>query len=217
MKYSAVIFDMDGTILDTLEDLKNAVNYALNKNGYPKRTPDEIRAFLGNGIRSLLIEAMPVGTSDEEIQKVQNTFAAYYKEHCAEYTKAYDGVAELIAELKSAGIKTAVVSNKADFAVAPLCRKYFDGLFDMAIGEKEKEGIRKKPSPDMVNIILSALKIDKKDAVFIGDSDVDIATAENSGIDCISVSWGFRTEDFLTEHGAKIIVSRPEEIKSIVL
>lgn len=217
MRYSAVIFDMDGTILDTLEDLKNAINYALTKNGYSARTSDEIREFLGSGIRSLLLMAMPTGVSEEEIEKVQSTYAAYYKEHCSVFTKPYDGIIKMISELKDAGVKTAVVSNKADFAVKILSNQYFDGLFYFAIGENEKGGINKKPSPDMVNMILSDLNIQKKDAVFVGDSDVDIYTAKNSGIDCISVKWGFRSEEFLIEHGAKTIVGKPEEIKNIVL
>lgn len=217
MKYSVAIFDMDGTILDTLKDLTNAMNYALKENGYPERTIDEIRAFLGNGISGMLKNVLPEGTVFEESEKVRKSFQAYYTEHCSIYTKPYDGIPELVSSLRANGVKTAVVSNKLDSAVNRLSKQYFDELFDISIGEKESEGIKQKPAPDMVNIILSVLNVEKNDCVFIGDSEVDIETAKNSGIDCICVNWGFRTESFLKEHGAPVIVETPEELKSKIL
>lgn len=213
--YKLAIFDMDGTILDTLEDLKDSVNYALCECGYPERTYDEVRSFVGNGIRKLIERAVPDGTSLENIDNVHNAFTDYYKLHCADKTKAYDGIKPLISELRRNGIKTAVVSNKADYGVQELCREYFDGLFDYAVGERE--GIRRKPAPDSVNEALKVLGFDKSEAVYIGDSDVDFETAENAGLPCISVLWGFRDEDFLRKIGAKTFVSKPSEILDIIL
>lgn len=215
MKYSLAIFDMDGTILDTLEDLKNATNYALCANGFPERTLDEVRQFVGNGILMLIKRAVPAGTEEAMIQQVFQTFTSYYAEHCADATKPYDGIIPLIQSLRAAGIKTAVVSNKADFAVQELVKTYFDGCFDAAVGERT--GIQKKPAPDSVYEVISTLQLKQSDAVYIGDSDVDLATAKNAGLPCIAVEWGFRTREFLLEHGAELLVARPEEILSILL
>lgn len=215
MQYQLAIFDMDGTILDTLDDLTDSVNFALVQSGFSKRSREEVCCFVGNGIRRLLERAVPEGTEVGEIDRVHKVFREYYKEHCAEKTKPYIGIYELLQELRQAGCKTAVVSNKADFAVQELCRKYFDGLFDAAVGERE--GIFRKPAPDSVLEILRLLEVEKKDALYIGDSDVDIETARNAEIDEIAVEWGFRQRDFLEEKGAKRIVSSPKEIAKIVL
>ncbi len=213
--YKLAIFDMDGTILDTLEDLKDSVNYALCECGYTERSYDEVRSFVGNGIRKLIERAVPSGTALENIDKVHNIFTEHYKVHCADKTKAYDGIKPLISELRRNGIKTAVVSNKADYGVQELCKEYFDGLFDYAIGERE--GIRRKPAPDSVNEALRVLGFDKSEAVYIGDSDVDFETAKNAELPCISVLWGFRDEDFLRSIGAETFVSKPSEILDIIL
>lgn len=213
--YKLAVFDMDGTILDTLEDLKDSVNYALSECGYPKRTYDEVRGFVGNGIRKLIERAVPKGTEIADIDRVHEVFTGYYKLHCADKTKAYDGIKPLIEKLRANGIKTAVVSNKADYGVQELCKQYFDGLFDYAVGERE--GIRRKPAPDSVNEALRVLGIDKSEAVYIGDSDVDFETAVNAGLPCISVLWGFRDEEFLREKGAKLFVHDPAEIFDIIM
>lgn len=210
MKYQLAIFDMDGTILNTLEDLADSVNYALSCSNYPTRTLDEVRNFVGNGIRKLIERAVPAGTSPEELEQVYADFTAYYSKHCYDKTKPYSGIMETIQNLRKQGIKTAVVSNKADYAVQILCKQYFDGLFDYAVGEQT--GVQRKPAPDSVNMVLDKLKITRKNAVYIGDSDVDIDTAGNAEMDCISVDWGFRAPSFLQEHGAKIMVSSPEEL-----
>ena len=210
MKYQLAIFDMDGTILNTLEDLADSVNYALSCSNYPTRTLDEVRNFVGNGIRKLMERAVPSGTSPEELEQVYADFTAYYPKHCYDKTKPYSGMIETIQNLRKQGIKTAVVSNKADYAVQILCKQYFDGLFDYAVGEQT--GVQRKPAPDSVNMVLDKLKITRKNAVYIGDSDVDIDTARNAEMDCISVDWGFRDPSFLQEHGAKIMVSSPEEL-----
>lgn len=215
MRYKLAVFDMDGTILNTLEDLADSTNYALKTNGLPERTVDEVRRFVGNGIRLLIERAVPEGSDTELIDKVFGTFKRYYKTHCAIKTKPYDGIKEVLLSLRKAGCLTAVVSNKADFAVQDLCRDYFDGLFDLAVGERE--GIKKKPAPDSVFEVLSKLNIDKADAVYIGDSDVDYATSVNAGMDVIMVGWGFRDEEFLREKGAKRIIKQPSEILDIIL
>lgn len=214
MKYELIVFDMDGTILDTLEDLKNSMNHTLRLYNMPERTLDEIRSFVGNGIRKLIERAVPEGTSEHRIYEIQGDFMKHYGEHCADFTRPYDGVNELVAQLRNRGYKTAVVSNKADGAVQELCVQYFPNLFDLAIGERPE--LAKKPAPDMVNLALEQLQISKEKAVYIGDSDVDVATAKNSHLDMIAVDWGFRTREFLREQGAEIIVSRPEEILELV-
>lgn len=215
MQYRLAIFDMDGTILDTLDDLADSVNFALAQSGFPERSREEVCSFVGNGIRKLIERAVPKGTEVERIDYVHKVFREYYKEHCAVKTKPYRGIPELLEKLRQAGCKTAVVSNKADFAVQELCRKYFDGLFDAAVGDRD--GISRKPAPDSVFEILRLFGMEKRDAVYIGDSDVDIETACNAGMDGIVVEWGFRKRAFLEEKGAKRIVSSPKEIAEIVL
>ena len=214
MKYMIAIFDLDGTILNTLEDLADSTNYALKTYGYPERTMDEVRQFVGNGIRKLMERAVPEGTPVEEIDRVHETFTAHYKVHCADKTRPYDGIMELLQNLKKDGCKLAVVSNKADYGVQELCKQYFDGVFDFAVGERE--GIRKKPAPDSVNEVLKTLECSRDRAVYIGDSDVDIQTAANAQMDHIIVEWGFRDIPFLISKGAKGLVEKPEEILEIV-
>lgn len=213
--YKLAVFDMDGTILDTLEDLKDSTNFALEKCGYPVRTYDEVRRFVGNGIRKLIERAVPEGLTTEQIDRVHEVFTEHYKVHCADTTKAYDGIKPLLEKLRASGVKTAVVSNKADYGVQELCKEYFDGLFDYAVGERE--GIRRKPAPDAVNEALRVLGIDKSEAVYIGDSDVDFETAKNAELPCISVLWGFRDEEFLREKGATLFVHDPAEIYDIIM
>lgn len=215
MKYKLAIFDMDGTILNTLEDLTDSVNASLEQYGLPKRTEEEVCSFVGNGIHKLIERAVPAQTSEERIEEVYHTFAAYYKLHCADKTKPYEGISKLLADLRQQGIRTAVVSNKADFAVQDLCRKYFDGLFDAAVGEKP--GVRCKPAPDSVNTVLKQLQLPPEAAVYIGDSEVDIETANNAGMKCISVGWGFRDAKWLQEQGAKMLVSEVGSLREELL
>lgn len=215
MRYKLAVFDMDGTILNTFEDLADSTNYALKANGLPERTIDEVRRFVGNGIRLLIERAVPTDTDKELTDKVFDTFKEYYKTHCAVKTRPYDGIKDVLLELRKTGCLTAVVSNKADFAVQDLCKDYFDNLFDFAIGERE--GIKKKPAPDSVFEVLSKLNVEKADAVYIGDSDVDFATSVNAGMDVIMVGWGFRDAEFLREKGVKRIIKQPSEILDIIL
>lgn len=215
MKYKAVIFDMDGTILNTLEDLKNATNYSLRQFGMPERSLEEVRMFVGNGIRKLVERAVPAGTSEEKIAQVFDVFLEYYEIHSADNTSPYPGILELVEKLKKSGIKTAVSTNKADVPAQELGREYFNGIFDLIVGQQD--GLKVKPAPDSVNKILSILDIQKKDAIYIGDSDVDIQTAKNSGLDFIGVSWGFRGREFLEKNGAKNIVDNANEILDLVI
>lgn len=215
MKYKAVIFDMDGTILNTLEDLKNATNYSLRQFGMPERSLEEVRMFVGNGIRKLVERAVPAGTSEEKIAQVFDVFLEYYEIHSADNTSPYPGILELVEKLKKSGIKTAVSTNKADVPAQELGREYFNGIFDLIVGQQV--GLKVKPAPDSVNKILSILDIQKKDAIYIGDSDVDVQTAKNSGLDFIGVSWGFRGREFLEKNGAKNIVDNANEILDLVI
>lgn len=212
--YRLIIFDLDGTILDTLEDLTDSTNYALAKNHFPVRTLEEVRSFVGNGIGKLIARAVPKGTEEKMIEQVLYDFRDYYGKHCADKTKPYDGILDLICSLRARDCRTAVVSNKADFAVQELCEQYFPGLFDFVVGERE--GIRRKPYPDSVLEVLSGLGAAKAESLYVGDSEVDIETAKNAGIDAVSVEWGFRKKDFLLAHGAVRFVKQPVELLDLV-
>ena len=214
MKYQLVIFDLDGTILNTLDDLADSLNHVLAQHGFPQHTADEVRMMVGNGILNLIKRALPNGTEQETVEAVYTDFNAYYKLHSADKTKPYDGITEMLEQLKLKGVKLAVVSNKADYAVQDLCVKYFRDIFDAVAGEKA--GVPKKPAPDGVNNILDILGVERKKSVYIGDSDVDLQTAANSELDCIAVNWGFRDEKMLRENGAELIVSSPNEIVGII-
>ena len=215
MQYQLAIFDLDGTILDTLEDLYLAVNHALQTNDLPGRTLDEVRRFVGNGIAKLIERAVPAGSSENVIRAVHADFTAFYAVHCADHTKPYDGIETLLHTLRDAGMRTAVVSNKADYAVQSLCTDYFPGLFDAVAGERE--GVRRKPAPDAVNAVLEMLSVPRGQAIYLGDSDVDIETARNASMPCISVDWGFRSREFLSAHGASCILSSPAEVQAFLL
>ncbi len=215
MSFQLAIFDLDGTILNTLEDLAAALNHGLKAFGLPPRTVDEVRRFVGNGMGLLIHRGVPAGTSSETEEKVLSAFHQYYKEHCTDSTRPYDGIPELLQELRRRGVKTAVVSNKADYGVQELCANYFPDMFDAAVGERA--GIAKKPDPSSVLEVLRLLNIPREQAVYIGDSDVDIETAKNAHMPCISVEWGFRDRTFLTTHGAQKIVSSPGELLPLIL
>lgn len=210
MRKQLVIFDLDGTLLDTLDDLADAVNWALEQEQLPRRTREEVRAFVGNGIRNLIERAVPAGTEAAQTDRVFAGFKARYAGHCADKTRPYPGILELLARLRAEGIRTAVVSNKADFAVQTLCRDYFPGLVDCAVGERA--GIPKKPAPDSVQEVLRALKISWEQAVYVGDSEVDVVTARNAGMDSILVLWGFRDRQTLERAGAKTFAATAEEL-----
>ena len=214
MKYELIIFDMDGTILDTLEDLQSSLNHALALSGFAVRSLDEVRSFVGNGIGKLIERSLPASSLPAHFEKVYGDFMAHYTIHCTDLTRPYAGIPQLISTLRKKGCQTAVVSNKADAAVGELCRRYFPGLFDYAIGERE--GLARKPEADLVNFVLKELNCPKEKTVYIGDSEVDIATAQNAGLDAIIVDWGFRDTAFLKKQGAKTIASSPEEILALL-
>lgn len=209
-KYDAVIFDLDGTLLDTLEDLKASVNHGLKKNNMPERTLGEIRCFVGNGVRRLVKLSVPEGTDPEEEEKVFAAFREHYKAHCNDKTDLYPGISKLLAELKTHGFAMAIVSNKLQEGVDALSRQYFQNYLDIAIGAGED--IRKKPAPDSVMKALRLLAVPRERAVYVGDSEVDIATAQNARMDCITVTWGFRTRKEQELAGATTFVDSPEEI-----
>lgn len=209
---NTVIFDLDGTLLNTLEDLADAVNAALIKHGKKARSIEEVRRFVGNGVRLLIERAVPDGTTVSETDAIFADFKAHYALHCNDKTRPYDGVLEVMQQLKEDGYRLAIVSNKLDSAVKELSEIYFKGLVDVAIGERP--GVARKPAADMVEIALQELGAEKDHTVYVGDSDVDYATAVNSGLRCISVLWGFRDEDFLREKGADCFVS---DAKSLFL
>ena len=211
MKYKLAIFDMDGTILSTLDDLANGVDYALIENGLPARSKQETRAALGRGVRFLIEQSVPDGLSDAEISKVEDDFLKYYKVHSMDNTKPYDGIVELIKEVRASGVKTAVVSNKIDSAVKELCANFFEGAFDVAYGERI--GIPRKPDPKPINAIIDEFGLSKDEVVYIGDSEVDLLTANNAGINHIIVTWGFRDRNFLVQNGAKTLVENMDELK----
>ena len=212
MSYQTYIFDLDGTLLDTLGDLAASVNYAMRTHGMPEHSVDEVRLFVGNGVRRLMERAVPGGAAHPAFEAAFATFRRHYMEHSLDTTRPYEGIPELLQELKRRGGHTAVVSNKFDAATKELCRHFFPDTIDVAVGEHEAEGIRKKPAPDTVLQALSQLGVGQEGAVYVGDSDVDIQTARNSGLPCISVLWGFRDREFLLTHGAETFVSQPSEL-----
>ncbi len=214
-KYELVIFDMDGTILYTLDDICDGVNASLSKHGLPVRTKDEIRRHIGNGIRHEIESSVPEGTKESMIDAVFHDFHAWYEIHCNDRTRPYDGIVELLEDLKQAGIHCAVVSNKADYAVKALNEIYFKGLLEAGVGEKD--GIARKPAPDEVDEVLRLLNMERNRAVYIGDSEVDIETAANAGMDCIGVSWGYRDRKWLQECGAEVIVNDVSQLRQLLL
>lgn len=212
MKTEAIIFDLDGTLLNTLEDLADSTNFALDKLNYQPHSTEEIKSFVGNGVAKLIERAIPNGRKNPDFDKCLNIFKKHYSQNMYNKTKPYDNIINLLTELKRKNYKLAVVSNKFDSAVKELCEKYFPDLIDIAIGENEAMGIKKKPAPDTVLQVLDILKIDSHQAIYVGDSDVDIMTAKNSNMQCISVTWGFRNREFLIKNNAEIIIDNPKEI-----
>lgn len=210
-----VIFDLDGTLLDTLDDLCNSVNYSLRTNNFPERSLAEVRTFVGNGIRLLIERSVPEGTSKELIDKTFECFKTYYAVHCNDKTKTYPGVMDMLKELKKNGYKIAVLSNKAQYAVTKLCDIYFNNLLDDAVGAREN--VAKKPSPDALYICAENNNINLNNVIYVGDSDVDVATANNAGVKGIAVTWGFRSRELLIKCGAKNLADNTDELLQILL
>ncbi len=233
----AVLFDMDGTILDTAEDLTAALNYAMEKTGHRHDFgEDDAKTFFGSGAKVALIRALaaekgaapetlagigsggcaPAPETEAEAERILPVFQAYYPAHSEIRTRPYDGVPDLLRRLRERGIRTAVVSNKMDRAVARLCRTYFDGLFDAAIGENEPF-IRRKPAPDMTEKALALLGVTAEEAIYVGDSEIDIETARNAGLALAAVAWGFRTKEFLAARGAESAAENAEELYRMIV
>lgn len=207
---NAVIFDLDGTLLNTLDDLLDSTNYALKSCGFPTRSYEEVRSFVGNGIRLLIERAVPSCATKEQTDKCFAIFKEYYSTHNMVKTAPYVGVIDLLTSLKNEGYKMAIVSNKYQQGVTDLAKNVFNSIVEIAIGERE--GYKTKPAPDLVDLALSLGEIKKENAVYVGDSDVDVLTAKNSNLDMIAVTWGFRDKEFLKEKGATLFIDKPEEL-----
>ena len=225
-KYSLVIFDLDGTLLDTLPDLAGAVNFSLRTHGRPERTVEEIRRFISNGVRKLIERSLFVTetskdtndyvVSDKELfDVVFADFVQYYLEHVSDRTEAYAGMQDLIRKLRSSSIKTAVVTNKREDAAIKLMNAFYPNGFEMVIGDGPERN--RKPSPASLLLVMEKLGVSKDETVYVGDSDVDLATAVNAGIEAILVTWGYRSREFLLNAGAHIIIDRPDELDSMLM
>ncbi|MGN0174300.1 MAG: HAD family hydrolase [Acutalibacteraceae bacterium] len=211
----AVIFDLDGTLLNTLDDLGNSVNFMLEKYGYKTFSMDEYKYKVGNGMRKLIERSMPENhQSEEEITQALDIFMAHYEKHKMDKTAPYDGIIDLLKQLKKQGIKTAVVTNKADVAAKPLIAEVFPNLFDEVTGQKE--GVPTKPNPTVVFNVMKQLDVTPNECIFVGDSGVDMQTAKNSGAFALGVLWGFRKADELIENGAEKIISKPNELLELI-
>ena len=214
MSYTTILFDLDGTLLDTLADLRSSMNRALEKFGFPIHTREEVRSYVGDGILAYARRAVPEGTDEATVFSVLEAFKKDYKTHCSDETAPYTGILTMLDELKKHGVKTAIVSNKADFAVQLLAQEYFGDRVTSARGERE--GVPKKPAPDMVNAVMNELGADPESTLFVGDSDVDFYTALNAKIDVALVDWGFRDRDLLVSLLTKLPESRRGTVVSTV-
>lgn len=211
MKYEAVIFDLDGTLLNTLEDLADSINHCLEMYGYPTHTTEAVRLFVGNGIRKLVERALPDGMNNPQYEEIYQAEVSYYTEHSQVKTKAYDGIMELLMKLKEEGIQMAIVSNKNDEAAKKLGKLYFEQMIPVVIGATET--VKKKPAPDSVWKALKELGVkDTKKALYVGDSDVDSLTASHAGMDCVLVTWGFRDRAFLEQFNSIAMIDHPKEL-----
>ncbi|MDY6225547.1 HAD family hydrolase [Veillonella caviae] len=214
MKYTTIIFDCDGTLLNTLTDLGNAVNYVLKSNNLPTRSESEIKAALGNGVAHLMRESLPPNTSDTDFETYLGEFKEYYGKHLQDYTAPYEGILEVLDTLGAKGYKLAIVSNKIQEGITPLNKEYFGNRLPVAIGERPN--LQRKPAPDMVLQALKELESTQEESIYIGDSEVDVATAHNSGLLCIGVTWGFRDESLHEKLGVTHIARKPQDIITII-
>lgn len=214
MKYTTIVFDCDGTLLDTLTDLRNAVNYVLCAHDLPERSVSEVKAALGNGVAHLMRQSLPDSISEAEFNTYLDEFKAYYGEHLQDYTAPYPGMLDVLDTLRAKGYKLAIVSNKIQEGITPLNKEYFGDRLPVAIGERP--GLQRKPAPDMVLQALKELGSTQDESIYIGDSEVDVATAKNSGLLCIGVTWGFRDEQLHKDLGVKYIARKAEDIVTII-
>lgn len=215
MTYRAAIFDLDGTLLNTIEDLRASVNYALHANGLPEVTIEETTSNVGNGVRQLVHRSLPTGTPEDVGEQVLATFKAHYSRNFCQKTVPYEGVTQMLHAVSAAGMCRAVVSNKPDAAVQRLVAEFFPGMFNAVAGERD--GVRRKPAPDMVNEVMAALGLTPDECVYVGDSEVDVETAANAKTACVCVSWGYRSAAALRAAGTKVIVDSTEELADTLL
>ena len=215
MRFRAVLFDMDGTVLDTLDDLTNAVNHTLSEYAMPLIDRRQAASYLGNGAKYLLSRAVPAGTPETLLDEMLRAYQPWYDSHCAILTAPYPGILPLMRALREAGVKQAVISNKQDSAVKQLAEQHFPGLLEIAVGESTT--VRRKPNPDAVLAALREMDVDKADAIYVGDTEVDLRTAENAGLACAAVGWGFRTKDQLVDAGAGHVFQNAEELQAWLL
>ena len=214
MKYTTIVFDCDGTLLDTLTDLRNAVNYVLRAHDLPERSVPEVKAALGNGVAHLMRQSLPDSISEAQFNTYLDEFKAYYGEHLQDYTAPYPGMLDVLDTLRAKGYKLAIVSNKIQEGITPLNKEYFGDRLPVAIGERP--GLQRKPAPDMVLQALKELGSTQDESIYIGDSEVDVATAKNSGLLCIGVTWGFRDEQLHKDLGVTHIARKAEDIVTII-
>ena len=205
-----IIFDLDGTLLNTLDDLAASTNHALRACGYPTRATEEVRQFVGNGVGKLIERAVPAGTSPADVQRCLTIFRCHYADHCLDRTVPYPGIQSMLSELHQRGIAMAIVSNKLQPAVTELNCRFFAPTISIAVGETEQ--LKRKPAPDMLQQAMRLMHATEADTIYVGDSDVDILTAQAAHLPCISVTWGFRDHDFLLQHGATTIISTPQQL-----
>ncbi|WP_238883820.1 HAD family hydrolase [Clostridium sp. YIM B02551] len=213
-KCNTIIFDLDGTLLDTLDDLTDSVNYSLARHGFPCREKDEVRRFVGNGVARLIELAIPEGRSNRKYDICLADFKEHYSKNKQNKTNAYNGIMELLEKLSKENYKLAIVSNKFDKAVKELNQIYFGEYIKVAIGQSEH--IAKKPAPDTVYMALEELGSNTDNSIYVGDSEVDVKTAKNSGIKCVGVTWGFRGREVLEDKGADYIIDKPSELLEII-
>lgn len=213
-KYDVILFDLDGTLLYTLEDMRDSVNHVMELFGYPVHTTEEVRSYIGNGIRKLIERALPAGTDSEICDRALAEYRRHYNDNCMVKTRPYEGVPELLQELKARGHRIAVVTNKNAEAAEKICRHYFPDTVELTLGQVDS--IPKKPDPAMVRSAMEQMGVSGKSAVYIGDSETDIETAANSQMDCIICLWGFRDEEYLKEQGAEVTVRNASEIAALV-
>ena len=217
MSVRAVLYDMDGTVLDTLEDLKNAANAAMAAFGRPPLTLEQVRRYVGNGSRRLIELALGEGPEEHDIDRVLAWYKPWYDAHCRILTRPYPGILPMMERIKAAGVRQAIISNKPDSAVRALAADFFPNLAELAVGERESEGIRRKPWPDMLESVREQMGLKKEDCLYVGDSEVDILTASNAGLRCVSVTWGFRSREQLLAAGADTLIDTPEALAALVL